>query len=95
MGCLVGALIAFLLPIIIAVVFFVVSGGIEVLLFLATYVCYYSIVRVLRMQLTARKKTKGDWLASLSYSALFGLTTVGLLPIGLFIYMILTGKPFS
>ena len=92
LGCLVGALVAILLPLLTAIVVFLLSGGVEVLLFLAAYVCYYSVVRVLRMQLTSRKKAKGNFVMSLWYSAFHTLTTVGLLPIGLVIFMLLSGR---
>jgi len=91
-GFLLSILVSILLPIIIAILVFLVSGGIEFIVFVGAVISYFSFYQILRYQLTKRKDVKFKFGSSFSYSLMFTLSTIGLVPIGLLIFMGIVGK---
>jgi hypothetical protein len=92
LGFLLSIVVSILLPILLAIAIFVLSGGIELIIFVAAIISYFSFYQILRYQLVKRRKTKFRFFPSLGYSLLFTVSAIGLVPIGLEIFMRITGK---
>lgn len=91
-GFILAIVVVIVLPIAIAVTIFLLSGGIEFIVFAAAVISYFSFYRILRYQLTKRKAAKFNIAKSLGYSLLFTVTTVGLVPLGLLTFIVISGK---
>ena len=92
LGFLLSIVVSILLPILLAIAIFILSGGIELLVFVAAIISYFSFYQILRYQLTKRRRTIFKLIPSLGYSLLFTVSTIGLIPIGLAIFMKIAGK---
>lgn len=78
---LIGIVICIIAPTILAVVIFVFSGAIEIIVFMGAAIFYYSFFKALRIQVLRRKETKKQFIKSLVYSLFYTIITIGFLPL--------------
>jgi hypothetical protein len=91
-GCMTGLTLSFFLPILVAVLIFIFSEAIEVLIFISAAVTYFSFYKAIRFQLVKRKVAKYKLAKSFGYSLLFTTFTIGFIPIILTIYMLIANR---
>ena len=77
----IGIIILIIAPTVLAVVIFIFSGAIEIVVFVSAIVFYYSFFKALRIQALRRKETKQQFFKSLAYALFYTSITIGFLPI--------------